>query len=102
MPELISPASDLRRSWLASRDEWGRGVHQDGAGLHSDDDVDTPAGFSAWIERLLRQADASIPAGEGHVHATYWWVVEDNTYLGVSIRKSCGRVAGAYYSSRRS
>ena len=82
MPELFSPTSDLHRSWLASRDEWGRGVHQDGAGLHADDDVDTAAGFSAWVDRLLRQADTSIPAGEGRVHATYWWVVEGGTYLG--------------------
>jgi hypothetical protein len=46
MLELISPTIRLRRSWLASCEEWA-GVHQDGAGLHPDDDVDTPAGFSA-------------------------------------------------------
>jgi predicted acetyltransferase len=88
MLELISPTIRLRRSWLASRDEWGRGVHQDGAGLHSGDDVDSPAGFSSWVERLLRQADTSVPAGEGRVHANYWWVAESGgTYLGaISLR----------------
>ena len=74
MLELISPTIRLRRSWLASCEEWGLGVHQDGAGLHPDDDVDTPAGFSSWVERLLQEADTSIPAREGRVHATYWRV----------------------------
>src|SRR5258708_27737269 len=87
MPELISPTTRLRDSWLASRDEWGRGTHQDGSGLHSDDEVDTFAGFTAWVERLCRQSDASIPVDEGRVHATYWWVAQDDTYLGaISLR----------------
>jgi len=65
----------------------GAGVHQDGAGLHPDDDVDTPAGFSSWVERLLREADTSIPAREGRVHGTYWWVAQGGTYLGaISLR----------------
>jgi hypothetical protein len=37
MPELISPTTRLRDSWLASRDEWGRGTHQDGSGPHERD-----------------------------------------------------------------
>jgi hypothetical protein len=39
VPELISPTARLRDSWLASRDEWGRDVHRDGAGLRAGDDV---------------------------------------------------------------
>lgn len=39
VPELISPTARLRDSWLASRGEWGRDVHQDGAGLRAGDDV---------------------------------------------------------------
>ena len=81
MPELISPTVRLRESWLASREEWGREVHQDGAGLRAGDDVDSTAGFARWVSRLLRQADASRPAGEGHVHAGYWWIAEDDAYL---------------------
>src|ERR1035437_1195410 len=42
MPQLIAPTTRLHDSWLASRDEWGRGTNQDGAGLGADDDVDTP------------------------------------------------------------
>jgi predicted acetyltransferase len=49
--------------------------------------VDTPVGFAAWVDRLLREADTSIPPEEGRVHATCWWVVEDDTYLGtISLR----------------
>ena len=84
MPELIAPTERLRTSWLTARDEWHPGAHQDGAGLHlaPDDDVDTPENFSAWVDRLRRQSDGSVPVGAGRVHATYYWVVEGDTYLG--------------------
>lgn len=87
MPELILPTTRLRESWLESRDEWGRGVHQPGAGLQPDDDVDTAAGFATWVSRLHRSADHSIPAAPGLVHASYWWMAERDTYLGsISLR----------------
>jgi predicted acetyltransferase len=82
MPELIAPTVRLRESWLASRGEWGRGVHQDGAGLQAGDDVDSAAGFAAWVSRLLREAAAPGPVSEGRVPASYWWITEENTYLG--------------------
>jgi predicted acetyltransferase len=82
VPELISPTTRLRESWLEARAEWGLGTHQDGTGLHPDDDIDTVDGFSAWVARLLRSADTSVPPGAGRVHCTYWWIVEDNVYLG--------------------
>ncbi|HSJ21230.1 MAG TPA: hypothetical protein VK964_11715 [Nocardioidaceae bacterium] len=31
-PALIDPTKRLHASWLESRDEWGRGEHQAGAG----------------------------------------------------------------------
>jgi predicted acetyltransferase len=82
MPELIRPTADLRDSWLAARAEWDPGAHQPGSGLHLDDQVDTEAGFSAWIRRLSDEANTAIPPAEGRVHADYWWIVEDQTYLG--------------------
>jgi predicted acetyltransferase len=82
MPELTLPTTRLRDSWLESREEWGRGKHQDGAGLQAGDDVDTVEGFAAWVSRLLRQADHSVPIGDGRVHATYWWITDGDTYLG--------------------
>ena len=83
-PRLVAPTPLLRASWLESRDEWGRGVHQDGAGLWvaEDLDLDTPEGFAAWIERLRRESDRSIPPEQGKVHATYWWIVDEGAYVG--------------------
>lgn len=87
MPELISPTVRLHQSWLASRDEWGRGAHQDGAGRHADLDVDSTAGFARWVGRLLREADTSVAPAEGRVHCTYWWITEGDSYLGaISLR----------------
>jgi predicted acetyltransferase len=82
MPDLISPTTRLHRSWLEARDEWGGGVHQPGSGLHSTDEVDSRAGFTAWVDRLLREADESVPTDDDRVHATYWWIVERDVYLG--------------------
>jgi predicted acetyltransferase len=83
-PALTAPAERLHATWLEARDEWGRGVHQSGSGLWlaGDLDVDTPKGFATWLERLRRESDTSIPPEAGMVHATYWWVVEGDHYLG--------------------
>lgn len=87
MPELIQPTVRLHRSWLAARDEWGPGARQDGAGLHDDDEVDSAAGFARFVARLLREGDTSVPPAEGRVHASYWWVTEEASYLGgISLR----------------
>jgi predicted acetyltransferase len=82
MAELITPTHRLHEAWLRSRDEWGRGTHQDGAGLRPGDDVDTADGFAGWVRRLLRESDPAVPAPEGWVHCSYWWIVEDNEVLG--------------------
>lgn len=82
VPELIEPTTRLHRQWLASYDDWGAGTHQDGAGLWSEDDVRSPEGFAAWIARLRREADTTVPPAVGRVHCTYWWIVEEDTVLG--------------------
>ncbi|MGW7331674.1 GNAT family N-acetyltransferase [Streptomyces sp. NPDC054840] len=83
MPELIAPSTHLHTSWLAARREWGLDdAHMDGGGLGSDDEVDTPEGFAAWVERLRRCSDRTLPVDHGRVHATYWWIAEGDTYLG--------------------
>ena len=82
MPELMTPTTSLRESWLAARSEWGRDVHQAGSGLRADDDVRSPEGFAQWVTRLHREADPAIPPTADRVHATYWWIVEDDSYLG--------------------
>jgi predicted acetyltransferase len=87
MLELIAPTVKLHASWLESRDEWGRGTHQDGTGLHAEVEVDSAEGFANWVEYLLRQSDRSAELEPGRVHANYWWIVEDHQYLGaISLR----------------
>lgn len=82
MPELIAPTSRLYSAWLDARDDWGRGVHQDGAGLRPGDNVETAEGFAAWVRKLLRESDPAFPVADDWVHCTYWWIVEDGTVLG--------------------
>jgi len=82
MPELIAPAVRLHAAWLEAHAEWGPGLHEDGFGLHARDEVASPAGFAAWVERLTAQSDATRPAEAGRVHCTYRWIVEDGQVLG--------------------
>ena len=82
MPELISPTTRLHTQWLAARDDWGRGVYQDGSGLRPGDKVDSPAGFAAFVGKLLRESDPAVPPVPGWVHCTYWWIVEGDEVLG--------------------
>ncbi|MFZ5849483.1 MAG: GNAT family N-acetyltransferase [Actinomycetota bacterium] len=81
---LVDPSERLHVSWLESRDEWGRGVHQPGTGLWLADDLDLDSaeGFSTWLARLRRESDTSVPPDPGKVHASYWWIVEGERYLG--------------------
>ncbi|MDR6978462.1 putative acetyltransferase [Streptomyces sp. 3330] len=85
MPELTAPTCRLQRSWLAARDEWPPGAHQDGTGLRlapPDGELVDPVVFAAWVERLRQQSDRSMALGEGRVHATHWWIVDGDSYLG--------------------
>ncbi|MCZ2821455.1 GNAT family N-acetyltransferase [Modestobacter sp. VKM Ac-2977] len=82
MPELVEPTPRLHVAWLAAHREWGAGVPEDGAGLRPEDDVETPEGFAAWVERLREESDPERPIAEGRVHCTYWWIVEGDTVLG--------------------
>ncbi|WP_203806967.1 GNAT family N-acetyltransferase [Actinoplanes couchii] len=81
MLKLISPTTELRAAWLASRDEWGIGVHQPGSGLRPGDDLDSPSGFAEWVARLHRESDESRPPATGLVHAAYWWIVSPEDFV---------------------
>jgi predicted acetyltransferase len=82
MPELIAPTVRLHAAWLEAHREWGPGLHEDGFGLHSSDEVDSLAGFAVWVARLTAQADPEKPVDAGRVHCTYRWIVEDDRVLG--------------------
>ncbi|MFC4068256.1 GNAT family N-acetyltransferase [Actinoplanes subglobosus] len=82
MLRLVKPTIRLHTAWLDSRDDWGRGTHQPGAGLRSIDEVDSPAGFAAWVGRLHAHEDRSVPPEDGWVHCTYRWVINDDEVVG--------------------
>ncbi|CCH32030.1 GNAT family N-acetyltransferase [Actinosynnema sp. NPDC047251] len=72
MPDLIAPTTRLHSAWLDAHAEWGPGLHEDGFGLAPTDEVDSPAGFAAWVARLTAESD----------RATCRWIVEDGRVLG--------------------
>jgi predicted acetyltransferase len=71
MPELIAPTTRLHGAWLDAHAEWGPGLHEDGFGVQPADDVDSPAGFAAWVARVAEPDQA-----------TCRWIVEDDRVLG--------------------
>lgn len=72
MPALTVPSLGLRAAWLEAHAEWGPGLHEDGFGLLPDDDVESPSGFEAWLERLAQES----------ARCTYRWIIEDGRVLG--------------------
>ncbi|MDI1461589.1 GNAT family N-acetyltransferase [Catellatospora sp. KI3] len=87
MPELLRPDVARHRAWLDCRDDYGRDAVQHGSGLRKDEDVDTLAGFTVYVDRMNRMADESIPLTEGLVHATYWWIADGDEIVGsISLR----------------
>ncbi len=76
MQELIAPTPRLHAAWLEAHAEWGPGWHEDGFGLGSADDVDSPAGFQAWVARL------TAANGADKARCIYRWIVEGDRVLG--------------------
>ena len=72
MPDLIAPTTSLHTAWLDAHAEWGPGLHEDGFGLSPADEVESPAGFAAWVARLAGESD----------RATCRWIVEGDRVLG--------------------
>lgn len=70
MPELIEPDAGRHSAWLESHREWGPGLHEDGFGIGPGDEVDSAAGFAAWVARLRSRP------------AWLWWIVEQDVVLG--------------------
>jgi predicted acetyltransferase len=70
VPELIDPEAERHAAWLDCHREWGLGLHEDGFGIGPDDEVETAAGFAAWVERLRSRP------------GRLWWIVEQDVVLG--------------------
>lgn len=82
MPELLPPTTRLHAAFLECRDEWGPGLHEDGFGLGAEDDVDSAAGFAAWVHRRVRLTHpAGLPC-PAERHGSPRWIVEDGRVLG--------------------
>jgi predicted acetyltransferase len=81
MPELIPPTARLHAAWLEAHAEWGPGQHEDGFGLRPSDEVDSAAGFAAWLARLASQSDPTASDAGAH-RCVYRWIVEDDRVLG--------------------
>ena len=78
MLRLIPPNADLHGSWLEAHAEWGPGLHEDGFGIKPTDEVVSPTGFKAWLERLA--ADNQC---------TYRWITDGSCVLGgIALRHS--------------
>ncbi|WP_030490198.1 GNAT family N-acetyltransferase [Micromonospora chokoriensis] len=82
MPELVAPTVRLHAAWLEAHDEWGPGLHEDGFGLQSTDEVRSSDGFAAWVARLADQSDPDRPLEAARVRCTYRWIVEHDRVLG--------------------
>ncbi|MFE0590768.1 GNAT family N-acetyltransferase [Micromonospora echinospora] len=82
MPELVAPTVRLHAAWLDAHREWGPGLHEDGFGLQPSDEVDSPAGFAAWVARLVDQPDPTALSDAGRPRCTHRWIVEDDRVLG--------------------
>jgi predicted acetyltransferase len=83
MPELIPPAARLHAAWLEAHHEWGPGrQHEDGFGLRPSDEVESTAGFAAWLTRLASQSEAVDGVSVGTHRCLYRWIVEDDRVLG--------------------
>jgi predicted acetyltransferase len=70
MPELIEPDAELHSAWWECHREWGPGLHEDGFGIGPDDEVESAAGFAAWVDRVCARPARS------------WWIVEHEVVLG--------------------
>jgi predicted acetyltransferase len=83
MPELIEPAAHLHAAWLQAHREWGPGLHEDGFGLEPTDEVESAAGFAAWLARMAGESfPAASPGQAARPTCVYRWIVEDGQVLG--------------------
>src|SRR3954447_11106557 len=91
MTELVPPDVRLQPSWAEAVAEFvAAGSTQHGYGLWDFEPLETTeAGCRAAVEFLLAQADPATELPEGLVHCTYFWITEDDTFVGyLAIRHS--------------
>lgn len=82
MTELVRPDCRYRDSWAEAVLEFGtEPMH--GSGLWEFDRVDTtPEGCREIVAALRTFADPATALPEGRVHSTYYWIAEDDEFVG--------------------
>jgi predicted acetyltransferase len=82
VPELVLPTARLHAEFLACRDDWGPGLHEDGFGISADDDLDSPDSFAAWVHDRLRLTHLPGTPCPPEQHGSARWIVEDGQVVG--------------------
>ena len=84
MTSLDRPDLRLRASWAEAVAEFAEaGDFMHGSGLWAFDDLDTSEdGAPDVVEFLLRQADPDVDLPEDRVPCTYFWITEDDEFVG--------------------
>jgi predicted acetyltransferase len=84
MTSLDRPDLRLRASWAEAVAEFAEaGDFMHGSGLWAFDDLDTSEdGARPVVEYLLRQADPDVELPEDRVPCTYFWITEDDEFVG--------------------
>lgn len=77
--QLLSPSERYFSSFQQSVGEWER-KYQDGAGIRDLEAIRHRDGFREWVSQL--RAEEDHPAQEGFVTCTYFWIIENEQYLG--------------------
>jgi predicted acetyltransferase len=91
--DLVRPTTRLHAAWLDARREWGPGFHEDGFGLQPTDDVESPAGFAALVERLRDDPEPTDAASSPGIRCRYRWIVEQDLVLGgIMLRYGVGEM----------
>ena len=82
MPELVLPTAQLHAEFLACRNDWGPGLHEDGFGIGADDDLDSPEGFADWVHDQVRLTHPPGSPCPQEQHSSPRWIVEDDQVRG--------------------
>jgi len=90
MTQLTPPSRSRYAEWLALVADFGEDQMM-GSGFSGEHQpVLTPDGFADWITFLETEADENLPAFEGRVKSSYFWILDDSgAWVGhLSIRRT--------------
>lgn len=80
--ELVPPSTRLHAAFLECRDDWGRGLHEDGFGVTEEDDLDSAEGFADWVQHRLRFTHPAGAPCPNVRHGSPRWILEDGQVVG--------------------